>query len=181
MQAPDAETLSRYGWTDKKEVRISGKMLRSKAFIDLSNTSKIVLMLFMQRRTWSMSGKGKNAKRVYQNRGLLFSYREASDLWNINQRTFRDCIEQLIGHGFLRIEKQGGTFQGKRVSTVYMLVDDWMHYGTSLFMAPEVTHLIATSSSLRRFNTERKNNFSTEPRLTERVSSTSVEKAKEGF
>jgi len=153
-------------------------MYRSRAYIELSDTSKFILGLFMQRRTWYTDGKGRNAKRVYQNKGLMFSYREAEGLWKINRRTFRDSIEQLISHGFLRIEKPGGTLQGNRIPTIYMLVDDWMHYGTDLFIKPDVPRHAATSDSLKKFNEERKSKFSSEPHLTRRVSPTSPEKRK---
>lgn len=180
MRAPDSETLSRFGWTDKKEIRIPGRMYRSKAYIELSDTSKFILGLFMQRRTWYTNGKGKNTKRVYQNQGLMFSYREAEELWSINRRTFRDSIEQLIRHGFLRIENPGksGTFQGNRIPTIYMLVDDWMHYGTDLFIKPDVHRQAATSDSIKRYNEKRKGKFSSEPRLTRPVSPTSPERRK---
>ncbi len=180
MKAPDAEILSRFGWTDKKDIRIPGRMYRSRAYIELSDTSKFILGLFMQRRTWYTDGKGKNTKRIYQNRGLLFSYREAEELWKINRRTFRDSIVQLIRHGFLRIENTGksGTLQGTRVPTIYMLVDDWMHYGTDLFIKPDVPRQAATSDSIKRFNEERKSKLSSELHLTRPVSPISPEKRK---
>ena len=178
MQAPDKETLSRFGWTDKKEIRIPGRMYCSKAYIELSDTSKYVLGLFMQRRTWYIDGKGRNAKRIYQNRGLLFSYREAEELWSINRRTFRDSIEQLINHGFLRIEVQGGTLEGKRVPTIYMLVDDWQHFGTSLFVKPEIPASTRYNRNLMRINQDRKSTLTSEPHLTRQVSPTSPERGK---
>lgn len=180
MQGPDEQTLSRFGWTDKKEVRIPGRMLRSRAFIDLSNTSKFVFILFMHRRTWYISGKGKNTKRIYYTRGLMFSYREAEELWSINRRTFRDSIEQLIAHGFIRIEKQGGTLQGKRVPTIYMLVDDWQHFGTPRFLEPDIPTPICHNDNLKRFNEARKKTFPREPKLTRQVRPTSPEGAKAG-
>jgi hypothetical protein len=178
MQAPDEKTLARYGWSDKKEVRIPGRMLRSKAFMELSKTAKFVLMLFMQRRTWYKEGKGKNTKRIYNNHGILFTYNEASYLWGINRRTFSDSIVQLIAHGFLKVEEHGGTLQGERVPTVYMLVDDWQHYGTPLFVKPEIPAKISYNDSLKRFNASKKSKFSSEPGLTRRVSPTSPETAK---
>ena len=178
MQTPNAETLTRYGWTDKKEVRISGRMLRSKAFMELSNTAKFVLMLFLLRRTWHTEGKGKKTKRLYDNRGLLFSYTEASSLWKINRRTFRDSIIQLIEHGFLRVEKHGGTLQGTRVCTIYRLVDDWERYGTPAFVKPEIPITISPNDCLKRINAARKSKLSSELHLTRRVSPTSPERAK---
>lgn len=180
MQAPDKETLSRFGWTDKKEIRIPGRMYRSKAYIELSDTSKYVLGLFMQRRTWYMEGKGRNTRRVFQTQGLMFSYREAEQVWKINRRTFRDSIKQLIRHGFLRIENpgKGGTFKGTRVPTIYMLVDNWQHYGTDLFIKPEIPSSVCFNDNLKRINAARKGEFSREPNLTRQVSRTSPERAK---
>jgi len=175
MKAPDEKSLSRFGWSDRKEVRIPGRMMRSKAYIDLSNTAKFVLMLFMHRRTWYKEGKGKKTKRIYENRNLMFTYREARELWGINGRTFRDCIEQLISHGFIRVQEQGGTLQGERVSSLYMLVDDWQYYGTSRFIKPEIPKTLCFNDNLKRINEARKGKFSHEVYLTERMSPTSPE------
>ncbi|MGD0821021.1 MAG: hypothetical protein ABSA71_09785 [Desulfomonilia bacterium] len=185
MQAPDTETLTRYGWKDKDkknnhdlDVRMPRKMLRSAAFIKLSHTSKFVLMLFLCRRSWHKDGKRQNTKRIYDNRGLIFTYNEAENLWDINRRTFNDCIVQLIAHGFLRVEKPGGTLQGERVPTLYMLVDDWQHYGTPYFVKPEIPAKISYNDSLKRFNETRKSKLSSESHLTRQVSPTSPETTK---
>ena len=180
MQAPNAELLNRYGWSDKKEVRIPGRMLRSRAFMELSANAKFVLMLFLQRRTWYKEGKGRNTRLVFNNRGLMFTYTEATGLWNINRRTFRDSIVQLIEHGFLQIENpgKGGTLQGTRICTIYRLVDDWQHYGTPQFVKPETPATISHNDNLKRINEARKSKFSREPHLTRQVSPTSPERAK---
>ncbi len=162
MQAPNAELLNRYGWTDKKEVRIPGRMFRSRAFIELSDTAKFILELFLYRRTWSVEGKGKNKKRIYKSRGLRLTYTEAECLWSINRRTFRDSIIQLIMHGFLRVEEQGGTLKGNRIPTIYMLVNDWEHYGTSLFIEPKISRTLG-NDSIKRFNESRKAKFRVSP------------------
>lgn len=166
MQAPDEKTLARYGWSDKREARIPGRILRSKAYIDLSHTAIFILSLFFQRRTWYKDGKGKNTKRIYKDRGLLFTYNEAQHLWGITPRVFRDCIVQLIEHGFLKVEEHGGTLQGNRVPTKYMLVSDWQHYGTYLFVKPEIPASICYNDNLKRINETRLSKFSTEPHLS---------------
>ncbi len=180
MQAPDTETLTRFGWTDKKEVRIPGRMLRSKAFIELSNTAKFVLMLFLFRRTWSHDGKGKNTRRIYNNRGLKFSYTEAEQVWGIIPRTFRDCIIQLIEHGFLEVENPGksGTLQGTRVCTIYRIIADWERYGTPEFVKPIIPQSIPWNDCLKKVNAARKSKFSTEVTLSGRLRSSSVERVK---
>ncbi len=182
MQAPSAEALARYSYSDKKEVRIPGRMLRSKAYIELSDTAKHVLHLFLQRRTWYTEGKGRNTKRIFQNNGLLFSYSEANNLWGIPSKTFRRAIIQLIEHGFIRIENHGGTLQGTRVCSTYRLVEDWQHYGTDLFVKPEIPASICYSRSIQKLNasraTSRESKFSTVMDDSGRLSLVTVEGTK---
>ncbi|MGO9146120.1 MAG: hypothetical protein ACLQDF_07105 [Desulfomonilia bacterium] len=190
MRVPDAETLARYGWRDKDkknnrelDVRMTRKMLRSAAFIELSNTSKFILMLFLCRRSWQKDGKRQNTIRIYDNRCLRFTYTEASDVWHINRRTFRDCIIQLIKHGFLQVENpgKGGILQGTRVCSTYRLVDEWQHYGTPAFVVPEIPRSISWNDNLKKVNEARKSKFSSEPHLTRQVSPASPERVKRGF
>jgi len=110
----------------------------------------------------------------------MFSYSEARQLWGINERTFRDSIIQLIEHGFLKIEQQGGTLQGTRECTLYMLVNDWERYGTPSFIKPEISKVISHNDNLRRINADRKKSFSPEPGLSRRLTKSSAERAKRG-
>lgn len=179
MNAPDEKTLSMHGWSDKREARIPGRMIRSKAFMDLTNTAKVVLLLFMQRRTWYIQGKGRSSKRIYNNNDLQFSYTEAKKVWGINERTFRDSIKQLIEHGFLRVKERGGTFQGNRKPTIYMLVNDWERYGTPGFIKPEVPLGICYNDSLKRLNEAKRKTFSTEKNLSRQLRNGSAEAQEE--
>lgn len=157
MKAPNADQVNRYRWSDRIDARLPGRMIRSQAFIELTNTAKLVLILFLHRRKWHIEGKGRKRRTVYNNRGLMFSYTEAEELWGINRRTFRDCIVQLIKHGFLQVEKQGGTLQGNRVISLYMMVPYWENYGTLQFIEPTMP-MIPNNDSLKRFNESRRNN-----------------------
>lgn len=180
MHAPDTDTIARFKYSDKVEIRIPGKMFRSRAYIELSHTAKHILLLFLHRRTWYVDGKGKNARRIYNNNGLLFSYTEAAQLWGIIPRTFRDGLVQLIENGFLRIEKPGGTFQGTRVPTVYALVDSWQHFGTPLFVKPNVPQSVRYNDTLKKVNEDRKKLKSPEVKLSRRLRLASVESKKTG-
>ena len=181
MQAPNNKTLTLYGWTDKKEVRISGRMLRSKAFIDLNNTAKYVLMLFLYRRTWYKDGKGKNSRIRYHNNGLKFTYTEAEQVWGIIPRTFKNALNQLIERGFIRVESSGGTLRGNRECSEYRLIDNWQQFGTPGYLKPEIPKAVCYSKSLQKINADRamsrKSLSSTDNNVSGQLTKKSVERA----
>ena len=182
MQAPTTETLTRYGWADKIEIRIPSRMIRSRAFIELSNTAKLVLLLFLQRRKWFKDGKGKNKRTHYNTRGLRFTYTEAEKVWGILPRTFRLAIIQLIRNGFIEVEVHGGTLQGNRVCTEYKLVDTWQKYGEPGYMMPSIPPTISYNDSFKRLNAERtksrKSEYSTDNNVSRQLTKSTAERVK---
>jgi hypothetical protein len=180
LRAPDDETLARFGWKEKHkgqwlDVRIEKRILRSPAFIDLTHTSQFVLLLFLARRPFERIGIRQNQKRIFGTRNLVFTYTEAKELWGISRRTFCDSINQLIAHGFLKIEQQGGTLQGARVPSVYALVDDWKYYDPNKVIQQNKKPKLCYSNSLKKYNKSRKQSISSEDRFTRQVRAGSLE------
>ncbi len=153
MHPPKSEHLKK---KPNREVRIPSHLLMSKAFMDLSRTSMVVLMLFLEKRSWHYEKKGKiKGKPIYNNKGHKFPYSEASE-YGIGKCQFRRSIKELIEHGFLTIEKQGGQFLGHRECSVYSIIDDWMLYGTIRFSPRPVPRAPCFSRGFRDYNEERK-------------------------
>ena len=118
----------------KRNIYVEWELLESEAFKKLNKSSIRVLLRFLQKRTWSKTGKGKKKKIVYNNDKLVFTYAEASAL-GIKTNAFFEAIKRLVGVGFIDIEHQGGAY-GKDYSR-YSLSNRWRSYGTPSFVKTE--------------------------------------------
>lgn len=127
MKAPDLKKLAKCGWYHERDVVMSHDMFRSRAFIDLTHTSKYVLMLLLHRREWHYEGKGRKKKRIFHNIGLKFPYSEAAE-YGIGETQFSRSIRELVEHGLIQKTAQGGQFHGKRECSEYAIVSDWKLY-----------------------------------------------------
>lgn len=115
----------------KRNIYVEWELLESEAFRKLNKSSIRVLLRFLQKRTWSKTGKGKRAKIEYNNSKLVFTYAEASAL-GIKTNAFYEAIKRLVEVGFIDIEHQGGAY-GRDYSR-YSISNRWISYDTSLFI-----------------------------------------------
>jgi hypothetical protein len=151
MKAPDIKVLKAKRWYHNRDLRMPQEMLRSTAFLSLTQTSMVVLMLFLSRREWRYEGKGRKKIQIFHNTELKFPYSEAKE-YGIGEKQFRRCITRLIEHGFLEVVHQGGQLHGHRECSVYDLIDDWKLYGTPQFTPRRVPKGVCPSDSLARYN-----------------------------
>jgi len=113
------------------------ELLRSPAYWSLSKWAILVLQRFMQKRKLEPI-KHKSKKKSYKiinNGQIIFTYREAVEL-GMNERQFRDAIDELIAKGFLDIARHGkGGRSGD--STLYFIDSRWKDYDTDRFQSPK--------------------------------------------
>lgn len=153
MHAPKTEILSKKA---NREVRIPSHMIMSPAFLKLTRTSMVVLLLFLEKRSWHFEKTGKRKGRpIYHNKGHKFTYSEAAQ-YGIGKAQFRRAIRQLIELGFIEIAKQGGQFMGTRKCSEYDITDNWMLYGTALFKPRPVRKAPCFSRGFSEYNERRK-------------------------
>ncbi len=157
MQA--LEGLIKKGWPLNRLVVIQPEMFQSPAFHDLSKSAIIVLMRFLQKRTWD-EGKGRKKKKLknvtYRNEDLVFIGREAEWL-GIKDSSFRRAIKELVEHGFITVVHQGGAYGPKKDYSRYRLIDTWRLWGTNSFPFPKKQPCHYTGS-FDKHNQERKTN-----------------------
>jgi len=117
------------------------KVIRSKAFQELTKTEIRVFLEFLLKRTFERQGNkpGKNTRYSIRNNGeITFTYAEATKLLNIAPQTFQRAIDKLIKVGFVDITKQGhgGIIEHGKITgeaTLYAIYDRWEDYGTENF------------------------------------------------
>lgn len=114
----------------KRDVYFSWEIMASDAFKELGGSAIRVLLRFLQKRTWEKVGKGRKAKYIFDNHGLVFTYAEAEYL-GIGNTQFYNNIKKLVKVGFIDVEHQGGCY-GKDYSR-FALSDRWRSYGTCGF------------------------------------------------
>ncbi len=136
MHAPDLGVLQKKYRHNKRWVFIEHDMLVSEAFLSLTHTAKVVLLLFLQKRKKPDDHNDGLQKRkrprkkkapAFDPTGLIFTSSEAA-IYGIVRRTFQRTIDELMAHGFIVITKFGGQFQGERKPNEYTLVDTWREY-----------------------------------------------------
>ena len=110
----------------KRDVYLSWEILNSDAFKKLSAKGIQVLLRFLQKRTWADTKVKKIKKRVYNDKGLSFTYAEAQEL-GISTSQFLEILKRLIELGFLDMEHQGGGLA--RDYSRYALSERWRDYG----------------------------------------------------
>jgi hypothetical protein len=94
----------------------------------------IVLMDFlMKRRVKKVKHQGGKTLPVLNNGQIQYSYAEAEDK-GITRPRFTRALDELIGHGFSDIEKQGsGGWKGDL--SLYSMSERWRTYGTDKFIS----------------------------------------------
>lgn len=115
----------------RRNVLINHEMLNSTAFRKLFRgkaTAAYVLLIFMQKRKWTKTGRRKKIE--YVDEPIAFSFWEAKNR-GISQSSFFRAVNALIALGFLDPEHRGGIY-GKDVST-FRLSERWRKYGTPDF------------------------------------------------
>ncbi len=110
----------------KRDVYLSWKILDSDAFKMLSAKGIQVLLRFLQKRTWAEIKVKRQKKRVYNDKGLSFTYGEAQEL-GIGTSQFHVILKRLIELGFIDMEHQGGGLA--RDYSRYALSERWCNYG----------------------------------------------------
>jgi len=112
----------------KRNVLLNWEIMESKAFRELSAADIRVYLRLLQKRKWTKRGR----KITYTDEPFGFPYSEATQALGIGRSTFRRSIRRLHERGFIKVEHQGGSFEGKDYSR-YSLSEDWRRYGTPDF------------------------------------------------
>jgi hypothetical protein len=171
------ENLQSHGLAIRNTAVIPPDMIMSEAFRSLKKITTDVLIRFLQKRHYSKSGKGKNAKVTYDNDGLIFTYTEA-DCFKISRASFRRAIQELYEKGFISIMHQGGSFGNGRDWSTYRLIDDWKLYGTPQFKPRAKVPGASFNDCLENYNEKRRKQKSTVTHDDGTLSSMTTEKAK---
>lgn len=159
--SPIKESLQAHGWAIKNTAVLSPEMIYSRAFNTLSPTALRVLIRLLQKRHWEKTGKRRKADIKYTNSGLIFTYAEAV-CFGIPHASFNRAIKELVAKGFLVIEHQGGSFvQGNKDPSIYSLIDDFKHYGTSIFKPRVKEPVLRNSRGFDKYNEKRKTKYPT--------------------
>lgn len=119
----------------KNEIRIIADMYYSEAFKSLSRSAMLTLMRCLQKRKWTVEGKGKKSKRIYLDEEFIFPYTEAAFL-EIGTTQHWKNINKLIEVGFLDLAYQGGWYQKherEKDYSRYKLSERWRDYGKPEF------------------------------------------------
>lgn len=100
--------------------------LKSDAWLDLSFSSRVVLIHFRAKCTFEKTGGRRSKNYRHKNNGeLVFTYKEALAI-GISSRTFSRVIQELKEHGFIKIEQRGFGGVGEFTATSqYALSEDW--------------------------------------------------------
>lgn len=127
-----------------KGVYLEADMLNSEVFRGLSRWGFLVYLRFLQKRVMVKEKHKRRAGsyRIANNGEIIFPYREAVAL-GIDERAFRNAIDELIGKGFLDIARYG---KGGRCGevTLYFLDTRWRDYGTERFRPPQKPRIKST-------------------------------------
>jgi len=151
ITAPNIKTLKANHWYHERDLCMSHDMFRSKAFLEMTHTSKIWLMLLLHRREWDWIGMGRRKKRIFINDNLKMPYSEAEQ-YGMSTKQIRRAIVENYERGFIDIPTQGGQFQGKRKCNEYTVVDDWKLFGTPGFVKRTAPQGACYSGSLKKHN-----------------------------
>jgi len=117
---------------------VDRKLIRSRAFLELTGCAAQVYLLF-RARAQVVKAKSVPAKRspwqIVNNGEIIFTYAEAEEDFGITAKRFTRAIDQLVAHGFLDIAHHGGGL--KRDASCYALSERWRGYGTAEFVPRE--------------------------------------------
>ncbi len=102
---------------------VDRELIECSAFWDLRAKAVRVLVRFFGKRKRTKMTLGRRQDWVTTNDGaIVFTYAEAQGL-GINPNAFRDILDDLVGHGFIRIARIGGRLHGG--VTLYGISDNW--------------------------------------------------------
>jgi hypothetical protein len=94
--------------------------------------------------------KGKKKWVCYNEKELIFTYREAQEKHGITQRRFRDALDQLIEHGLLDVIEAGNA--ATLTPTKYGICKRWLNYGTDEYEAnPRIKAIRGYCDQRKRF------------------------------
>lgn len=142
-------------WHLKRLVVLDPEMFQSPAFLDLSKTATVVVLRFLQKRTWDGGKKRKKLKNTeYLNEDIIFTGREAASL-GISESSFRRAIKDLVAAGFIIVSHQGGNHGPERDPSRYRLSETWRLYGTPEFPSPKKPACV-DPGTFHEFNEARK-------------------------
>ena len=105
-----------------------------------------------------MARNTQNAKVIYYNSDLIFTYAEAES-FGISEASFRRALIELVEKGFLEVQYQGGSLGNGKDWSTYRLIDDWKLYGTPSFRPRTKTPAIQISKGFNNYNKNRKANL----------------------
>lgn len=119
----------------KRKAWVEPEMMESEPFRSLSGTAIWILLRFRQKQSWSEMRQGGRNVKVYENKGLTFTYTEAN-YFGISDSTFYRSIKTLVQCGFLDVEHRGGTFGHGKIKdyTTFNLSDRWRLKGKPEFV-----------------------------------------------
>ena len=108
------------------------EMLRSKAYTTLTGASPIILAGFYCKRRLQQVKVGKRTTYEVTNNGeIVFTYREAHDIYRLSKPRFTRALDQLIDHGFIDVAVSGA--QLWRQCNLYAISERWRLFGTPDF------------------------------------------------
>ncbi|MHC4463582.1 MAG: hypothetical protein ACYS30_19450 [Planctomycetota bacterium] len=118
---------------------LSKKMIRSKAFVELTGAAKQILLELRMRLTLECYkpsrpyGKRGDVKSFYaKNNGKLrFTYKQAQKMFEYSSSTISKAIDQLVEKGWIEIVELGCGVQ--RRSHKFALIKNWEQYDTPEF------------------------------------------------
>lgn len=120
------------------DMYIDRSLIFSEALWKLSGTAvKIYLVFLNKRRMKKFEGSkgkrsGKDKYYIANNGKIQFSYREATEKYNIKPKRFTRAISQLIEYGFIDIAQS--SYGLHKDPTLYAVSERWQKYGTPEFV-----------------------------------------------
>lgn len=114
--------------SDQKGIRVDREIYKSKAFIELSAIGFKVLFLFLTRRQFI---KIKKNWIISNNGEIVFTYAEAHKKYKISKSRFQRALDDLIEHGFIDINHNGGGLNGD--VTKYTISERYKDWGMGGF------------------------------------------------
>jgi len=116
---------------------LSKKMLRSKAFVELTGAAKQILLELRMRLKLDNYKPGKYSRRKNQqffagnNGKLVFRYSDIHKMFGYSTATISKAIDRLVANGFIEIAELGCGV--KRQSHKIALIKNWEKYPTDDF------------------------------------------------
>jgi len=112
-----------------KFAQLHKKMVYSKAYQDLNAPSLKLLSYLLLQLKWVRLGR-KSKRYVVSNKDeIKMLYKTFStDPFNMNPNTITRSIDSLLAHGFLKVEKQGGSVKGHE--SIYSYSEMWETWRT---------------------------------------------------